>query len=83
MLAEFQRYVDGRRVKMDQAAWAQDKAFITAMVRFEIDSAVFGMGPARRRLLEVDPQAQQALSLFPKAEQLLTLAKTKTTRTGG
>jgi carboxyl-terminal processing protease len=83
MLAEFKKYVESRRVKVDEAAWAQDKPFITAMVRFEIDSAVFGMGIARRRLLEVDPQAQHALGLFSKAEQLLTLAKTNTTRPGG
>jgi len=83
MLADFKAYVESRRVKMDDAAWTQDTPFIRAMVRFEIDSAVFGMGVARRRLLEVDPQAQHALGLFPKAEQLLTLAKTKTTRTGG
>ena len=47
------------------------------MVRFDIDAAVFGMGVARRRLLEVDPQAQHALGLFPQAEKLLTLAKVK------
>ena len=52
------------------------------MIRFEIDAAVFGMGVARRRLLEVDPQAQHALGLFPQAEKLLTLAKTRTTRAG-
>ena len=82
MLADFQKYVEGRRVKMDQAAWTQDKPFLTAMLRYEIDLAVFGAGVARRRLLEVDPQAQYALGLFPKADQLLTLAKTKTTRSG-
>ena len=49
---------------------------------FEIDAAVFSMGVARRRLLEVDPQAQHALGLFPQAEKLLTMVKTKTTRTG-
>lgn len=83
MLTDFKKYVEGKRVKMDEAAWTQDTAFIRAMVRFEIDSAVFGMGVARRRLLEVDPQAQHSLGLFPKAEQLLTLQKTKTTRSGG
>ncbi len=83
MLADFKKYVESKRVKMDEAAWTQDTAFIRAMVRFEIDSAVFGMGVARRRLLEVDPQAQHALGLFPKAEQLLTLQKTKTSRSGG
>ena len=83
MLADFKKYVESKRVKMDEPAWTQDTAFIRAMVRFEIDSAVFGMGVARRRLLEVDPQAQHALGLFPKAEQLLTLTKAKTTRSGG
>jgi carboxyl-terminal processing protease len=83
MLADFKAFVESKRVKMDEAAWTADTSFIRAMVRFEIDSAVFGMGVARRRLLEVDPQAQHALGLFPKAEQLLTLAKTKTTRSGG
>ena len=82
MVADFQKFVESRRVKMDQSAWTQDRAFIAAMIRFEIDAAVFGMGVARRRLLEVDPQAQHALGLFPKAEQLLTLAKTRTTRAG-
>ena len=81
MVAEFQKYVESRRVKIDQAAWTQDRAFIVAMIRFEIDAAVFGMGVARRRLLEVDPQAQHALGLFPQAEKLLTMAKTRTTRT--
>ncbi len=82
MLADFKKYVESKRVKLDEAAWTQDAVFIRAMVRFEIDSAVFGMGVARRRLLEVDPQAQHALGLFPKAEQLLTLSKAKTTRSG-
>ncbi len=82
MLADFKAFVESKRVKMDEAAWATDRTFISAMVRFEIDSAVSGMGVARRRLLEVDPQAQHALGLFPQAEKLLTLAKVKTTRSG-
>ncbi len=82
MLADFRKFVESKRVKIDEAAWATDRSFITAMMRFEIDSAVFGMGVARRRLLEVDPQAQHALSLFPQAEKLMTLAKVKTTRSG-
>ena len=80
MLADFRAFVESRRVKIEEPAWTQDQAFIRAMVRFEIDSAVFGMGVARRRLLEVDPQAQHALGLFPRAEELLTLAKARTSR---
>ena len=82
MMADFKNYVGSKRVKIDEAAWTADRPFITAMVRFEIDSAVSGMGVARRRLLEVDPQAQHALGLFSQAETLLTLAKVKTTRSG-
>jgi carboxyl-terminal processing protease len=83
MIADFKKYVESRRVKIDEAAWTQDKAFISAMLRFEIDAAVFGMGVARRRLLDVDPQAQHALGLFPRAEELRTLAKNKSTRAAG
>ncbi len=82
MVGDFRKFVESKRVKIDEAAWTTDRTFITAMIRFEIDSAVFGMGVARRRLLEVDPQAQHALSLFPQAEKLLTLAKVKTSRSG-
>ena len=35
---------------MDQAAWTQDKTFIAAMIRYEIDLAVFGTGVARRKI---------------------------------
>jgi carboxyl-terminal processing protease len=83
MLGDFKKFVESKRVKIDESAWTKDTSFLRAMVRFEIDAAVFGTGVARRRLLEVDPQAQHALGLFPKAEQLLTLTKTKTTRAGG
>ena len=82
MVADFRKFVETKRVKVDDAAWVTDRTFISAMIRFEIDSAVSGMGVARRRLLEVDPQAQHALTLFPQAEKLLTLAKVKTTRSG-
>ncbi|MEP7119239.1 MAG: S41 family peptidase [Acidobacteriota bacterium] len=82
MVADFRKFVETKRVKIDEAAWTTDRAFISAMIRFEIDSAVFGMGVARRRLLEVDPQAQYALTLFGEAGKLLTLAKVKTTRSG-
>ncbi len=82
MLADFKAYVTSKRVKMDEAAWATDKSFIAAMVRFEIDAAVSGMAVARRRLLEVDPQAQHALGLFGEAEKLLSLPKTRTARSG-
>ena len=47
------------------------------MIRYDIDLALFGVAAARRHLVEADPQAQFALSLFPEAEQLTQLARSK------
>jgi hypothetical protein len=45
------------------------------MIRFEIDSAVFGIADARRHLIGVDPQAQVALAMFGEAQKLTELSK--------
>ena len=47
--------------------------FIRAMIRYEIDVALFSAATARQRLIGDDPQAQFALTLFPEAEKLLEL----------
>ncbi len=41
------------------------------MIRYEIDVALFDVSTARRHLLERDPQARYALTLFAEAEVLL------------
>jgi hypothetical protein len=52
------------------------------MIRYEIDLALFSAASARRRLIADDPQAQFALTLFPEAESLLELSKSRSTRVG-
>ena len=52
------------------------------MIRYDIDVALFTVAVARQRLMADDPQAQYALSLFPEAEKLAELAKTRTTKVG-
>jgi hypothetical protein len=64
-------------VKIDEQAFATDLTFIRAMIRFDIDLAVFGVATARRHLIETDPQAQLALGLFGEAQQLTQLAPSK------
>ena len=49
---------------IDEAAFAQDLAFITAMIRYEIDLNLWTVEDARRHLIATDPQAQLALDLF-------------------
>ena len=68
------------QLKSDQAARSTRTAsrrtceFIKAMIRFEIDEAVFGIADARRHLIEVDPQAQVALTMFGEAQKLTELS---------
>ena len=82
MMDDFKQFIVGRKVPIDEAAFAKDKAFIRAMIRYDIDVALFTVAAARQRLMGDDPQAQYALSLFPEAEKLAELAKNKTTKVG-
>ena len=75
MLAEFKEHLKGTGLKVDEAGWQQDLAFIRAMVRFEIDSDLFGVAVASENLAKVDPQLQFAMGFFGEAEQLLNLGR--------
>jgi len=82
MVDDFKQFIAGRKVPIDEAAFAKDQAFIRAMIRYDIDVALFTVAVARQRLMGDDPQAQYALSLFPEAEKLAELPKNKTTKVG-
>jgi carboxyl-terminal processing protease len=82
MLQDFRQFVASRKLPIDEPAWNKDKEFIRAMIRFEIDVALFSTATARQRLIVDDPQAQLALSLFPEAEKLLVLPKTTVAKSG-
>ena len=62
---------------MDEEAFAKDADFIRAMIHYDIDLALFGVSEARRNLVASDPQAQLALQLFPEAERLSELRRSK------
>jgi carboxyl-terminal processing protease len=81
MMQDFKQFVVGRKFIIDESGWTKDREFIRAMLRYEIDVALFSAATARQRLIADDPQAQFALTLFPEAERLLTLPKT-TARVG-
>jgi len=78
MVADFRQQLVADGVKIDEAGWAEDLNYIKAMIRFEIDIALFGVSDAWRHLITVDPQAQMALSQFGEAQKLLTLNKPNT-----
>ena len=80
MVADFRQQLTTDHVKIDEDGFKQDLEFIKAMIRFEIDTALFGVGDAWRHMMTVDPQAQIALTEFPEAQKLLELGKAPTTR---
>ncbi|HVL67354.1 MAG TPA: S41 family peptidase [Vicinamibacterales bacterium] len=80
MLADFRRMLETQKVKIDEAAFAQDEAFIRAMIRYDIDLALFGVEEARRNLIARDPQAQFALQQFGEAERLTELSRARAAR---
>jgi carboxyl-terminal processing protease len=80
MVDDFKKFVASSGAKIDPAGWDADAVFIKAMIRYDIDLALFGVSSARRHLLDLDPQAQFALSLFKEAEQLTQLSRAKAAR---
>jgi carboxyl-terminal processing protease len=80
MVDDFKKFVASSGVKVDPAGWDTDAVFVKAMIRYDIDLALFGVSSARRHLLDLDPQAQFALSLFKEAEQLTQLSRAKAAR---
>jgi len=58
------------------------KAFIKALIHYEIDLALFGVEEARRNLILQDPQSKFAMAQFGEAQRLTELAR-NTPRSGG
>jgi carboxyl-terminal processing protease len=82
MLADFKTFLASRRVRIDDEAFEADRDFIRAMIRFEIDLALFGVAEARKNLTLQDPQARHALTLFPEARRLSELSRRGTVKIG-
>jgi hypothetical protein len=80
MVNDFKEFLVKQRVRVDEAAFANDVGFIKAMIHLQVNSALFGIEEARRNLIAQDPMAQQALSLFPEAEKLMSAPRSKTTQ---
>ncbi len=81
MIKDFRTSLQTQKIKIDEEAFKTDEQFIRAMVRYDIDLALFGVEEARRNLIARDPQAQFALGQFGEAQRLTELARS-TTRGG-
>jgi carboxyl-terminal processing protease len=80
MLADFREQLKTDKIKIDEEGFKKDIDFIRAMIRFRIDEVVFGVADAQRHLVEVEPQAQVALSMFGEAQKLVELTRAGRTK---
>jgi carboxyl-terminal processing protease len=80
MVADYKTFLKADHVKIEDDAFAKEIDFIKAMIRFEIDNAVFGIADARRHLILADPQAQAALQAFGEAQKLTELSRNGKTK---
>ena len=67
---EFRQYLIDQRVPLDRAAFEADRAYLKAMIRFEVDVDLFGVEQARKNLSTVDPQVLESLKHFDEAKAL-------------
>ncbi len=70
MIADFKGMLASDKVKIDEEAFEKDLDFIRAMIRYDIDLALFGVEEARRHIIAKDPQAQAGLTQFAEATRL-------------
>ncbi len=75
MVDEFKAFITDQGGRVDEAAFEADRAFVRAMIRFEVDNDLFGVEEARRNLSKVDPQVQTALGYFDDAQRLLAAGR--------
>jgi carboxyl-terminal processing protease len=83
MLQDFKAFVKSQLrdpSQFDETGFTADVEFVRAMLRYEIDVALFDVATARRHLLQKDPLAQYALTLLPEAEKLMRAEPTKGTQ---
>jgi carboxyl-terminal processing protease len=76
MVQEFRTMLTSQKITIDEEAFATDLNFIRAMIRYEIDLALFGVEEARRNIIGQDPQAGFALTQFEEAQRLTELRAT-------
>ncbi|MDX9758164.1 MAG: S41 family peptidase [Bacteroidota bacterium] len=73
MMKDFIAFGTARGVEFDEEHYAADKDWLRASVKAQIARTLFGNEGQFRVLLEVDPQFQKAVTLFPEAKRIAGL----------
>ncbi len=73
LLDDFMKFVATKGVTVDNKDLEKDRVFIQARLKGEIANVFFGFEGLVSVMLDVDPQIQKALTLFPEAEKIAKL----------
>ena len=77
IMAQFESFLDAREVEWERGDMEEAKELISNEIRAALAAALWGRLEGDKILLEVDPQVKRAIELFPEAQQLADLARSK------
>jgi len=73
MMKEFIEFGKSKGVEFNKEEYDKDKDWLQAVVKAQIARTLYGNEGQFRSMLEVDPQYQKAVSLFPEARKIAGL----------
>lgn len=73
LVSRFRQYCEKRNVQVNQKEFTQDLTFLKTILKATIARMLYGYEGWFPIRLELDPQFQKALSLFPEAEKIARL----------
>jgi carboxyl-terminal processing protease len=71
MLGDFKSSLEHNGVRVPDEYWSNDQEVLKQRLKVEITSLVYGLSRADELATRVDPQVQQAASLFPRVTTIL------------
>lgn len=73
MVSDFMTFVEAKGVTVDKKDLDKDIVFINTQLKGRIAQVLFGFEGLVSVMLDVDPQIQKAITLFPEAEKIARL----------
>ena len=73
MMKDFIAFGESKDVKFNAEEYAADKEWMRASLKAQLGRTLFGNEGQFRAMLEVDPQFEKAISLFPEAKKIAGL----------
>ena len=81
LLANFRTFIEKKDIKVDDKSYEKDKVYIKARLKAYMARSLWGNDGWYTVMLDVDPQLQKALTLFPEAQKIAGLDREPRTKT--